>query len=43
MVPAPVRRSAGQAAALVRGHRGKAAAAAAGLILAWLAVRHRRR
>jgi phage-related tail protein len=44
MVPAPVQRSAGQAAALVRGHRGKAAAAAAaGLILAWLAVRHRRR
>jgi Protein of unknown function (DUF3618) len=44
IVPAPVQRSAGQAVVLVRRHRGKAAAAtAAGLILAWLAVRHRRR
>ena len=46
IAPAPVQRSAGQAVAIVRGHRGKAAAAAAAaaaLILAWLAVRGRRR
>jgi hypothetical protein len=46
IAPEPVQRSAGQAAVIVRGHRGKAAAAAvaaAALILAWLAVRPRRR
>jgi len=45
ITPAPVQRSAGQAVAIVRGHRGKATAAAlaaAALILAWLAVRRRR-
>jgi|SRR5690348_161885 len=44
VTPAPVQRSAGQAVVLVRGHRGKAAAAtiaAAALILAWVAVRRR--
>jgi hypothetical protein len=46
VTPAPVQRSAGQAAGIVRGHRGKAAAtavAAAAILIAWLAVRHRRR
>jgi hypothetical protein len=46
MTPVPVQRSAGQAMVVVRGHRGKAAAgalAAAVVILAWLAVRRRRR
>jgi hypothetical protein len=46
VTPAPVRRSAGEAVVIVRGHRGKAAAAAiaaAALILAWLAVRRSRR
>ncbi len=44
--PAPVQRSAGQAVIVVRGHRGKAAAAAlagAALILGWLGVRRRQR
>jgi Protein of unknown function (DUF3618) len=44
--PAPVGRPVGDAVVIVRGHRGKAAAAAlAGgvLILTWLTVRHRRR
>ena len=45
ITPAPVQRSAGQAVAIVRGHREKAAvaAAAAALILAWLVVRRHRR
>jgi hypothetical protein len=46
VTPEPVQRSASQAADIVRGHRGKVAAAAAGaaiLILTWLAVRRRRR
>ncbi len=44
--PAPVQRSAGQAVIVVRGHRGKAAAAAlagAALILGWLGMRRRQR
>ena len=46
VTPEPVQRSASQAADIVREHRGKVAAAAAGaaiLILTWLAVRRRRR
>ncbi len=46
ITPAPVQRSAGRAVVIVRGHRGKAAAAAlaaTALILAWLAARRRRR
>jgi hypothetical protein len=45
IAPEPVQRSAGQAVVIVRGHRGKAAAAATAavaLILAWLAVRRHR-
>jgi len=46
MTPVPVQRFASQAVAIVRGHRGKAAAgalAAAIVVLAWLAARRRRR
>ena len=46
ITPAPVQRSTGQAVVIVRGHRGKVAAAAlaaAALLLTWPAVRRRRR
>ena len=44
--PAPVQRAAREAVVIVRGHRGKAAAAAlaaAALVLTWLTVRRRQR